>query len=751
MERLLKHGGLSDQVQHDLMVVQRNARLLHRHVNDLLDIAKVEAGRMRMQYARINLASLTRLTASNFETLATDRKIHFEVQTPADLTAEVDWEKVERILINLLSNAFKFTPDGGAITLLLEERSGHGLISIHDTGLGVPANLREVIFERFRQVEGDTSRQYGGTGLGLAIVREFASLHGGKVSVTEAPGGGAQFNLDLPLTAPADTPVDEGIIAPDAGISRQALDELQQVKLSPSAPPSANLQGSRILLVEDNPEMNTFLAETLGKHYWVTRAFNGREGLEKALAVPPDLILSDIMMPIMSGEQMVAELRRHRFLDDVPIVMLTAKADDELRIKLLRHGVQDYLHKPFMTDEVLARVGGLLAERQRTRRRQQLSENRYRTLFERMTEGFMLGEIISDDADDADEPNDFRYLAVNSAFESQFGIHRHDIVGKTWREFSAGFEADLIEKYVKVALTGEPVLIENQFRTTGRFFVLYSFQTEPGQFGVLFMDITDRKQVEEQLRILNDELERRIELRTRELQETQLQVLHSEKLSAMGKLSASFAHEFNNPLQSLMTVLHSFHKWLNLEEEDRLLLDLAINEGKRMKKLILSLQDFSRPTSGKKILMDVHASLDSVLLLYTSEFQNKKITFVYNYADNLPRIKAIPDQITQVFFNLLNNAADACALHGGKKITISTCHDEKRVAIAIEDTGVGIDPERMDLIFQPFYSTKPEVKGTGLGLSVCHGIVQNHQGEIHVKSQPGKGSTFTVLLPIKEK
>ena len=302
--------------------------------------------------------------------------------------------------------------------------------------------------------------------------------------------------------------------------------------------------------------MNTFLAETLGKHYWVTRAFNGREGLEKALAVPPDLILSDVMMPIMSGEQMVEELRRHRFLDDVPIIMLTAKADDELRIKLLRHGVQDYLHKPFMTDEVLARVGGLLAERQRTRRQLQQSEHRYRTLFERMTEGFMLGEIIPGDAD---EPNDFRYLAVNPAFESQFGIHRHDIIGKTWRKFSAGFEVDLIETFVKVALTGEPVLIENRFRTTGR----------PGQFGVLFMDITDRKQVEDQLRILSDELERRIELRTRELQKTQSQVLHSEKLSAMGKLSASFAHEFNNPLQSLMTVLHSFNKWLNLKKRTK--------------------------------------------------------------------------------------------------------------------------------------------------------------------------------------
>jgi signal transduction histidine kinase len=165
-----------------------------------------------------------------------------------------------------------------------------------------------------------------------------------------------------------------------------------------------------------------------------------------------------------------------------------------------------------------------------------------------------------------------------------------------------------------------------------------------------------------------------------------------------------------------------------------------------MKCLIRSLRDFNRPSSGEKIFMDVHASIDSVLLLCKSDFQRKRITTVLNYAARLPQILAIRDQIIQVFFNLLNNAADACLENGGV-ITISTWQEEKRIAVAIKDTGTGIKPEKMDQIFQPFYTTK-STKGTGLGLSVSHGIVQNHQGEIRVESRPGEGSTFTVLLPI---
>jgi len=217
---------------------------------------------------------------------------------------------------------------------------------------------------------------------------------------------------------------------------------------------------------------------------------------------------------------------------------------------------------------------------------------------------------------------------------------------------------------------------------------------------------------------------------------------------AIGSLSASIAHEFNSPLQGVLAILQSFSKYLVLEEDDRELLELAISEGNRMKNLIRSLQDFNRPSSGKKVFMDMHATIDSVLLLCKSDFQRKKIFIMLNYADRLPQIFAIPDQIKQVILNLLNNAAYAC--RDGGIITITTWQEENRVAVAIKDNGTGIQPEKLDLIFQPFYTTKPEIKGTGLGLSICYGIVKSHHGEIYVESAPGEGSTFTVYLPVNE-
>ncbi|MBM9537664.1 PAS domain-containing sensor histidine kinase [Desulfobulbus alkaliphilus] len=264
----------------------------------------------------------------------------------------------------------------------------------------------------------------------------------------------------------------------------------------------------------------------------------------------------------------------------------------------------------------------------------------------------------------------------------------------------------------------------------------------------VFRDISELIRIQAELRAVNDQLERRVEERTLELQETQKQYLHAEKLAAIGKLSASIAHEFNNPLQAIFSILKGLQKRAILEEEDRQLLEAAIAEGDRIKELIRNLQEFNRPSSGRKVVMDVHQALNSILLLHKSDFRGKRISVVLDYAEHLPRILAVPDQIKQVFLNLLTNAADACQQAGGV-ITIRTRHEGDRVAVAIEDTGVGIRAEEMELIFQPFYTTKPEVKGTGLGLSVSYGIVARHQGEMQVASQPNQGATFTVLLPVK--
>ena len=499
LERLLKGGDLEAETRHSLLLAQRNARLLLQHVNDLLDISRLEAGHMQVRYTRTDLAALTRLTASHFDTLAADRRIHYEVQAPEALAAQVDGEKVRRILLNLLSNAFKFTPGGGSITVALECAADRARISVRDNGPGVPATLRESVFERFRQGDEGTARQHGGTGLGLAIVREFAELHGGKAVVTETPGGGALFDLDLPLAAPAGSAVHDDDAAPDKETIRQALEELQ-----PAAAPfsdrraDARTPAPTVLVVEDNPDMNAFLTDCLGRQYRVMSARNGTEGLAMALAEPPDLVLSDVMMPGMSGDRMVEELRRHPALEGVPIVMLTAKADDELRIRLLRHGVQDYIFKPFSVDEVLARVGNLLAERRRTARRLHESEARFRETFEQAAVGI------------AHVAPDGRWLRVNRKLCDIVGYSREELLGLGFQDITHPDDLDADLAQVRQVLAGEIATYSMEKRylkkDSGQVWINLTVALvrdgsgAPDYFISVIEDIEARKQAEDRLR-----------------------------------------------------------------------------------------------------------------------------------------------------------------------------------------------------------------------------------------------------------
>ncbi len=359
LEKHLQAGDLSDDARHDLQVMDRNARLLYRHVSDLLDVSKLDSGKMQLQYTQADLAHLTRLVASHFDVLAAEKQIGWTVNAPSTLPAQFDSAQCERVLLNLLSNAFKFTPNAGAITLTLRAQDAQALFEIQDSGPGVLPEMRDAIFERFRQVDGGAARHFGGTGLGLAIVKELVTLHGGTISVADAPGGGALFTMTLPLAAPTGALVKTTVNELDQEIDRQMIDELRAVPI-PATPTDAPPNAPLVLVVEDNPDMNAFIVEILSAHYRVVTAFDGDQGLARALETHPDLILSDVMMPGLSGDQMVIALRRHANLQSVPIVMLTAKADDTLRVNMLRHGVQDYIVKPFSADELLARVDGLV-------------------------------------------------------------------------------------------------------------------------------------------------------------------------------------------------------------------------------------------------------------------------------------------------------------------------------------------------------------------------------------------------------
>jgi signal transduction histidine kinase len=262
----------------------------------------------------------------------------------------------------------------------LRAADGRAVLEVADSGPGVPAEHREAVFERFRQIEGGATRRFGGTGLGLAIARDFVQLHGGTLTVAEAREGGALFTVELLLAAPEGTPVrpggprtEPGHPALDDRVGAQ-LDDLTRPAEAPAPAGAGDHALPLVLVIEDNPDMNRFIRDSLAGEYRVESATDGRDGLAKALALRPDLVLSDVMMPELSGEELVVAVRSRPEMDLVPIVLLTAKADDQLRIDLLRKGANDYVMKPFSLEEIRARVGRLVAGKLRSETHLQLVE-----------------------------------------------------------------------------------------------------------------------------------------------------------------------------------------------------------------------------------------------------------------------------------------------------------------------------------------------------------------------------------------
>jgi signal transduction histidine kinase len=351
----------------DLGSVEHSARLLLKHVNDLLDVAKLDAGRVHPDYARVDLARLVALAASPFDVLAAERGLTLSIEVPASLPAEVDPDQVQRILLNLLSNAFKLTPRGGVVRCVLAARGERATLSVSDSGPGVPPSRRKAIFERFVQVERGDERRFGGTGLGLSIVHDYVELHGGEIAVEDAPEGGARFVVTLPLAAPAGLEVRRASDAsPPGEARREAVATLRRPDDAgpegPGAdpPPSSVASSSdgrpRVLVVEDDPEMRRFMVGTLAAEFSVDEAGDGEHALAIARTRRPAAVVTDLMMPRMDGERLVRAFREDPALADTPVIVLTARADDDLRVRLLRDGAHDYILKPFGADELLARV-----------------------------------------------------------------------------------------------------------------------------------------------------------------------------------------------------------------------------------------------------------------------------------------------------------------------------------------------------------------------------------------------------------
>lgn len=268
-------------------------------------------------------------------------------------------------------------------------------------------------------------------------------------------------------------------------------------------------------------------------------------------------------------------------------------------------------------------------------------------------------------------------------------------------------------------------------------------------FVAVSLDITEKQKTEKELAGYRNHLEDLVIQRTNDLEEAHRQLLHAEKLSATGKMAASMAHEFNNPIYGIRNVLEKILRRVKLGVNNRRFVKLAIQECDRITGLIRKILDFHSPSPENKERMDVHEAIEDMVLLVQNSFKERNIRVVKEFAVDLPCIEAVPDQFKQVILNLLQNAGEAIPKRGGT-VTLITSVLENNVQIQIKDTGAGIPKEVMKNIFDPFFSTKVEVKGTGLGLSVSYGIIKKHHGEIMVDSFPGRGTTFTLFLPIKQ-
>jgi signal transduction histidine kinase len=372
---------LSPTAKEQLDLVSRNGSRLLRLVNTLLDFSRIEAGRVQAVYQATDLARFTSELASVFRS-ATDKAGLRLVVDCHDLgqPVYVDRDMWEKIVLNLISNAFKFTFDG-EIIVSVHRVGSMAELRVRDTGVGIPAEAIPKLFERFNHVPNTRSRTHEGSGIGLALVHELVKLHGGSISTESSLGQGSTFVVSIPLgqdhltsgqmggsrslssTAAGATPCVEEALRwlPDTADGSDEIvsvhDELLPI---PYPPLSQAAIRPRVLIADDNSDMRQYLARLLSEQYEVETVADGQEALQATHKHPPDLIVSDIMMPILDGFELLKALRADEHTRTIPVVLLSARAGEESRVEGIQAGADDYLIKPFSARELLARVSGRL-------------------------------------------------------------------------------------------------------------------------------------------------------------------------------------------------------------------------------------------------------------------------------------------------------------------------------------------------------------------------------------------------------
>ncbi len=377
--------------------MRRNGQRLRRLINQLLDLSKLESGKMSLQASPVDIVQHTKFIVMAFESLAGLRQISLKLDLPNQpVTVYLERDKFEKIIVNLLSNALKFTPDGGTILVIVDYplqsplfKDGSGSpplvkgrpegveIRVKDTGIGIPADKLPHIFDRFYQADDTFTRQHEGTGIGLALTKALVELHGGTIRVESQVGSGTIFTVRLPLGKSHLQPgqIDEQISQSEENEEKEGFHEaikkeyLQHSKTQALEHANTGTPEHQILIVEDNPDMREYMRGHLENRYRVIEAANGRLGLQQARQHTPELIISDVMMPEMNGFTLCEKLKTDARTSHIPVILLTARASGESKIEGLETGADDYLTKPFDAKELRIRIKNLIEQRRRLQER----------------------------------------------------------------------------------------------------------------------------------------------------------------------------------------------------------------------------------------------------------------------------------------------------------------------------------------------------------------------------------------------
>ena len=358
---IIHDDNLNSQQRSMLQIVQRNVLVLIQLVSEILDFRKVQNGKMELRLSDFNLAESMKQWIMLFSVSAQKKHITISMDVPDTIMLRADQDKIERICYNLLSNALKYTSEGGEISLMAKEEGGRVMISVADNGCGISSDELPYIFDRFYQAK-NAGR---GTGIGLAIVKAFTELHHGEVSATSIEGKGSTFTIHIPVRQKGEvtnqpTEKIEQLVEPSSAeeVPNQArhIDELIQ---------PYQTDKPEVLIIDDNIDIRTYLRSVLSEKYNVSEAADGKVGLELARKIVPDIVLSDIMMPVMDGLAFCQQLKTDKAISHIPVILLTARSLDEQRAEGYEHGADAYLSKPFSLRLLLSRIDNLIESRKK--------------------------------------------------------------------------------------------------------------------------------------------------------------------------------------------------------------------------------------------------------------------------------------------------------------------------------------------------------------------------------------------------